>query len=223
MVFQSTAQGEKLGFVNKDNIDPQHTRFEAVKGADSTTPRNTMSFDTFLRAQAAKSPPAASGTSPGTEASKNTYQDRNRGQEMPIENPSSEPGSQFWRNPGMKTLIDWYTVYENFKRLNAVRPPQGHKPKEVRVEIAAKVNRKENTTWDEGTVKSKVQYMKKRFAEAKTLKEKKTGEGNIGLATVIWGNLAIDDPPPVQAGSKRGQDFDSDTETETEGETSEEV
>ncbi|KAF9200166.1 hypothetical protein BGZ59_003444 [Podila verticillata] len=147
--------------------------------------------------------------------------------------------SQFWRNPGMKALIDWYTDYDNYKRLNAVRPTPGNKPIDVRKEIAAAVNNAEGTDWTEVTVKSKLQYVRKRYMEAKALKVSSTGEGTIGtvtldsrvkeicpvyerLATVLSGSLVNNGPPPVQAGSKRGMTFDEDTEegSDSEGEVS---
>ncbi|KAG0247564.1 hypothetical protein BG011_001296 [Mortierella polycephala] len=139
--------------------------------------------------------------------------------------------TQFWRNPGMKTLIDWYTDIDNYKRLHTVRPTAGNRPGDVRKEIAAFVNRTEGTSWTEATVKAKLQYVKKRFMDAKDLKERTAGKRNLGAATfegrardicpvyeklarVLSGSLVSNGPPPVQAGPKRGFTFDEETEEE---------
>ncbi|KAG0256343.1 hypothetical protein BG011_004612 [Mortierella polycephala] len=64
---------------------------------------------------------------------------------------TSDSRSQFWRNPGMKSLIDWYTDFDNYKRLNTVRPTADNRPGDVRKEIAAFINRAEGTNWTEAT------------------------------------------------------------------------
>ncbi|KAG0359183.1 hypothetical protein BGZ54_010076 [Gamsiella multidivaricata] len=146
---------------------------------------------------------------------------------------ASDSKTHFWRNPGMKALVDWCTDFDNYKRLNTVRPTVGNKPIDVRKETTIFVNKAEGIIWTDVTVKSKLQYVKKRFMEAKTLKRKTAGEGTIGMVTldsrmkdicpvcerlvaVLSGSLVNNGPSPVQAGSKRGLTLDEETEEDSD-------
>ncbi|KAF9373790.1 hypothetical protein BGX21_004322 [Mortierella sp. AD011] len=132
----------------------------------------------------------------------------------------------------MSTLVDWLTDYENHKRLNNPRPVSGSKPIDLQREIAVHVNALNGTEWDEGHVKSKIQYARKKYQDAKTLANS-TGEGDTDKTTlrkrmlelcpdydrfhaVYSGTLTDDPPPPVQSSRyAKGHAFDSDTNSDS--------
>lgn len=149
---------------------------------------------------------------------------------------SKDPKKQsFWEVLGTSTLVDWLADYDNHKRLNAPRPVSGCKPIDVRKEIAALVNRTHGTEWDESNVKSKIQYAKKKYQDAKAILAS-TGEGNTDYAilrkrileicppfdrlhAVYSGTLSHDAPPPVQTSRYANTHaFDSNT-TNTSGDS----
>ncbi|KAF9154798.1 hypothetical protein BGX20_004588, partial [Mortierella sp. AD010] len=145
---------------------------------------------------------------------------------------TKESKKAFWTAPGMSTLVDWLTDYENHKRLNNPRPVSGSKPIDLQREIAVHVNALNGTEWDEGHVKSKIQYARKKYQDAKTLANS-TGEGDTDKTTlrkrmlelcpdydrfhaVYSGTLTDDPPPPVQSSRyAKGHAFDSDTNSDS--------
>ncbi|KAF9406053.1 hypothetical protein BGZ76_006426, partial [Entomortierella beljakovae] len=144
----------------------------------------------------------------------------------------------FWTAVGVDTLVDWLSDHDNYKRLNTVRPVSGHKPGDVRREIADLVNDKHGTNWDEPQVKAKIQYVKKKYQEAKTIL-KKTGEGDTEEETlrgrvlevcppydrlhVVFAETLLGDPlPQLYVGDKSNPlTFDIDTETDSESDSGE--
>ncbi|KAF9577129.1 hypothetical protein BGW38_007859 [Lunasporangiospora selenospora] len=138
-------------------------------------------------------------------------------------------GSPFWRSPGMKTFIELYTVHGNYQKLHSGHPTQNFKLDDMRKEVAAIVNRREDTSWNVGTVKAKIYSVRRRFTEAKRLKEERMSVGDNTaesralerqiqetcpvynrLATVIEPNLAADvGPLPIVKGYGHELDFDT--------------
>ncbi len=148
--------------------------------------------------------------------------------------------SHFWRNPGVKTLVDWCTDGDNYKRLHVPNPTLGYRPMDVRKEIAAIVNKAEGTHWTEVMVKSRLQYLRRRYTDAQTLIALATGEDadditNLDsrvkeicpaydrLAPVMADYPINRAPTPRRARSKRRMIIDEDTEesSDSEGEVTE--
>ncbi|KAF9183258.1 hypothetical protein BGZ51_004147 [Haplosporangium sp. Z 767] len=75
----------------------------------------------------------------------------------------------FWTSPGMDVFIDWVTDPHNHEKLNRKRSISGQKTSGIHDEIAKYVNGIKGTTWDRGTVKSKIQYTKKKYDAARAL------------------------------------------------------
>ncbi|KAF9190777.1 hypothetical protein BGZ50_009828 [Haplosporangium sp. Z 11] len=137
----------------------------------------------------------------------------------------------FWTAPGMNELVDWLTDFDNHKRLHAVRPVSGQRPVDVRKEISAYIKERCGAEMDEAQIKSKIQYAKKRYQEAKELTER-TGEGDTESGTlrermlelcpdydrfhaIYAGNLALDPPAPIESTSNvEGHGFDESSESE---------
>ncbi|KAF9411040.1 hypothetical protein BGZ76_005400 [Entomortierella beljakovae] len=86
--------------------------------------------------------------------------------------PSSsknENNQAFWTTKGMDAFIDWVTDPDNYLRLNNPRPTAGKKAVNIHLEIAKYVNGIHETDWTGDTVESKLQYMKKKYSEARTI------------------------------------------------------
>ncbi|KAF9580391.1 hypothetical protein BGW38_002982 [Lunasporangiospora selenospora] len=47
----------------------------------------------------------------------------------------------FWSTPGVGEFIDWISNYDNYRKLDVVRPTHGHKRKDVYIQIADYVNK----------------------------------------------------------------------------------
>ncbi|KAG0211047.1 hypothetical protein B0O80DRAFT_497149 [Mortierella sp. GBAus27b] len=89
----------------------------------------------------------------------------------------------FFNAEGMDTFVDWITDAENYERLTKKRPISGHKLTDVHDDIAKYVNSLHGTTWDRSTVKSKLQYVKKKYDQARDIMSS-TGEGNTDTETL---------------------------------------
>ncbi|KAF9416287.1 hypothetical protein BGZ76_004681 [Entomortierella beljakovae] len=149
-----------------------------------------------------------------------------------------EPRKTFWTAAGVDTLVDWLSDHDNYKRLNTVRHVSGHKPGDVRREIAVLVNDKHGTNWDEPRVKAKFQYVKKKYQEAKAVLKRAAEDDTEDEALrgkvleicppydrlhVIFAETLPEDPlPQLCVGDKsRPLTFESDTETDSESDSSE--
>jgi hypothetical protein len=136
--------------------------------------------------------------------------------------------SKFWSGPGVAELVDWLTDIDNHNLLNAVRPSPGKKPGDIRKKIAEHVNSIAGTSWDESTVKSKIQYARRQYLKAKDTMGS-TGEGDSEDGTlrsrileicpdydrfhaVYSGSLSLNGPPPIQSTDAQVIDSDSDLE-----------
>lgn len=82
----------------------------------------------------------------------------------------------------METLLDWYTIPDNYKRLHNKNPTHGNKVKDVQMVIAKFINdahTPEGLNWTWTDVKNTIGYIKKQYRKAKAMKTK-TGEGSLG-------------------------------------------
>ncbi|KAF9211576.1 hypothetical protein BGZ59_007883 [Podila verticillata] len=127
-------------------------------------------------------------------------------------------GKGFWNKNGMDVLVDWITEPENHKRY-FVKRKAGVTLGHLQEEIAQLINQrnldsgKETATkWTKSTVKSRMEYLKKKYNLA-SAELKKTGAGDNDdgtlmdlvrdicpcydkLSTVFRGTLLQDPPPP---------------------------
>ncbi|KAG0324760.1 hypothetical protein BGZ99_001481 [Dissophora globulifera] len=100
----------------------------------------------------------------------------------PAEAGSSTPlKKSFWTTPGMATLIDWMSDPHNYQRLQNKDPALGQKAMAIRKEIAKYVKDarpEEDINWKDYQIKSKIQYIRKKYQAAKDLSS--TIEGFLG-------------------------------------------
>ncbi|KAF9161865.1 hypothetical protein BGX21_010070 [Mortierella sp. AD011] len=83
----------------------------------------------------------------------------------------------YWNNPGMRTLINWMTEPGNYERLNNKNAVSGQKPKDIKRQLLQHINEQEGTDWSAEQLKTKLQYMTRRYDQAKKIKNK-TGKGD---------------------------------------------
>ncbi|KAF9425814.1 hypothetical protein BGZ76_003060 [Entomortierella beljakovae] len=103
----------------------------------------------------------------------------------------SEGSKTFWNSKGMDAFVDWVTDPENHQRLNNPRPTSGKRASDIHLEIADYINSlHDDLKWTAENVKSKIQYAKKKYAEARALSNS-TGEGDTDEATLRERILAI--------------------------------
>ncbi|KAF9108900.1 hypothetical protein BGX27_008186 [Mortierella sp. AM989] len=107
-------------------------------------------------------------------ASTSTDHSRSRPSSVAINNDKKT----FWNSKGMDAFVDWLTVPDNHMRLSNPRLTSGKKPRDLYLEIANYVNSIHDTDWTHVTVKSKIQYAKKKYEDAISL-IKNTGEEGI--------------------------------------------
>ncbi|KAF9401754.1 hypothetical protein BGX21_000751 [Mortierella sp. AD011] len=81
----------------------------------------------------------------------------------------------------MDTFVDWLTDPDNHMRLNNPRSIPGKKQGDLYQEIADQVNNIHDTDWTLETVKSKIQYTKKKYGEATTILEASQGNTDEGI------------------------------------------
>lgn len=89
---------------------------------------------------------------------------------------------QFWNKTGIDTLLDWYTILDNHKRLHNKHPTHGKKVKDVQMDIAKVVNNAhtaEGLEWTWKDVKNSIAYIKKQHKKAK-MTMTSTGKGSLG-------------------------------------------
>ncbi|KAF9092684.1 hypothetical protein BGX27_001755 [Mortierella sp. AM989] len=76
----------------------------------------------------------------------------------------------FWKGKGMDAFVDWMTDPENHQRLNNPLPLPGRRACDVHQEIANYVNSlHSDLKWTVDNVKSKIQYAKKKYVEARAI------------------------------------------------------
>ncbi|KAI8604346.1 hypothetical protein EDD21DRAFT_350999 [Dissophora ornata] len=91
----------------------------------------------------------------------------------------------FWTTPGMPAFIDWLTDPYNYSRLHNKYATSGQKVKDIHKEIAMYINDAyalENIVWSEEQVKSKIQYIKQKYKDAKNMTL--IGEGSMDSDTL---------------------------------------
>ncbi|KAF9916194.1 hypothetical protein BX616_004363 [Lobosporangium transversale] len=106
-----------------------------------------------------------------------TKKEKGKGKKEDVETVDK---SSFWTKPGMQQLVAWLTDPDNHRRMNNARPTSGNKPNDLRREIAAYVKKETGVDWTSEQIKSKIQYAKQRYNQAKEAKElmMSTEEGN---------------------------------------------
>lgn len=143
----------------------------------------------------------------------------------------------YWNNPGMKTLVNWITEPGNYTRLNDKNAISGQKPADVKRQLAKRINEQEGTDWTPEQLKTKLQYLTRRYDQARKIKNS-TGEGDTETETLkkriedicpVFDRLSevfetdLDRNPLIGWDSITALDsFDHDKEEETDDLTSEE-
>jgi hypothetical protein len=87
----------------------------------------------------------------------------------PLSQEMRNDSKGFWNKPGMDMFIRWVTDPYTYKRLSNPRPVIGQRAVDIYLELANSVNIKHRTNWDADTVKSKLQYARKKYDAARHL------------------------------------------------------
>ncbi|KAF9383876.1 hypothetical protein CPB97_006156 [Podila verticillata] len=142
-----------------------------------------------------------------------------------VEDEKDEKVDKYWTGIGMNLFVPWMLDPETHEKLRNPHPISGCKQVNLFDELAKSVNEKHRfegvDKWTSATVKSKVQYFKKKFDKARSIMTS-TGEGNTGtepleskvkkvcpyyneLQAIYASNLSRNPVPPVQFGQIFGR------------------
>ncbi|KAG0334647.1 hypothetical protein BG004_000324 [Podila humilis] len=120
--------------------------------------------------------------SPTRSASQDASLSRSASPRPSNEIQSSPPSeNKFWTEPGVRTLLDWYTIPENFKRMHNNHPKPGCRIKDVQLIVARFINNArdpkdddDNARWKWKDVRDAVGYIRKQYRIAKELERTAT-------------------------------------------------
>ncbi|KAG0355495.1 hypothetical protein BGZ54_001131, partial [Gamsiella multidivaricata] len=90
---------------------------------------------------------------------------------------------EFWHKPGVDFFVEWITDPCSHEKLSNPRPIAAQRLIDLYDELANLVNKKYSVHWGRDTVKSKIQYAKKKYDKARTLATL-TGAGDTDIETL---------------------------------------
>ncbi|KAF9157543.1 hypothetical protein BGX20_003850 [Mortierella sp. AD010] len=119
----------------------------------------------------------------------------------------------FWLSPEIDALVDWITDPDNYEKLNKKKPISGQKVSDIHAEIADYINSICQSGWDKHIVKSKIEYAKKKYDQARAISQR-TGAGDTEQETLreqiqdicphfdrfheVYGGSLSRNPPPFK-------------------------
>ncbi|KAF9429272.1 hypothetical protein BGZ76_001560, partial [Entomortierella beljakovae] len=89
----------------------------------------------------------------------------------------------FWLSAEVDALVEWLIDPDNHEKLNRKKPISGQKLTDIHAEIAVYINSKCQSNWDRGIVKSKIEYVKKKYDQARAISQS-TGAGDAEKETL---------------------------------------